>query len=242
MILSAMVRIAAMMNLRSVLIMLYTLVLALVAQVGVLVDPTRMFYGFLARRVWAPVVLRLAGVTVRTCLPAGLDWSTPFVVCSNHQSQLDIPLLFACLPTGVRFLAKRSLFYIPLFGWAMFLAGFVPVDRASHKKAHASIDRAALVIRKGPSLVVFPEGTRTNDGQMTSFKAGAFVLALKAQVPILPVAIVGMFDVAPRTTLAVTPGRVELRVGTPIETRNLGVQGREELRVRVEAAVRALLD
>jgi 1-acyl-sn-glycerol-3-phosphate acyltransferase len=229
-------------NLRSISLVLYTLLLALVAQVCVLLDPTRKVYGLLARFVWAPMMLRLAGVKVRTTLPAGIDWSRPFVVCSNHQSQLDIPLLLACLPTGLRFLAKRSLFFIPVFGWSMFLAGFVPVDRASHKRTRESIGRAAKSIRKGPSVVVFPEGTRTHDGTMTPFKSGAFVLALRAQVPVLPVAIVGMFDIVPRTRLGVHPGNVELRVGTPIETVGLSAASRDELRNQTQAAVRALLE
>jgi 1-acyl-sn-glycerol-3-phosphate acyltransferase len=228
-------------NLRSVSLILYTLVLAVVAQVCVLLDPTRRTYSLLARFVWAPVMLRLAGVKVKTSFPEGIDWSKPFVVCSNHQSQLDIPLLLTCLPMFLRFVAKRSLFYIPVFGWSMYLAGFVPMDRSSHKKARESIAKAAQTVRKGPSVVVFPEGTRSKDGNMTTFKSGAFALAIGAQVPILPVAIVGMFNIVPKTTLGVRPGLAELRVGEPIETAGLSPIHRDNLRRRTESAVMALL-
>jgi 1-acyl-sn-glycerol-3-phosphate acyltransferase len=201
------------------------------------VDPRGKFYSFLASRFWARQVLQIGGIQVTVRSHDNIDWTKPYIICANHQSQVDIPLLFAHLPTGIRFMAKRILFYIPIFGWMLAIARFIPVDRGKTDKARRCIDRAAQRIKKGPSLLVFPEGTRSPDGQVHPFKSGAFILAIKSGVPILPVAIRGTFDIVSKYTLNTRPGNVELVIGTPIETLNLSLHQRNALREQSRRAV-----
>jgi 1-acyl-sn-glycerol-3-phosphate acyltransferase len=205
--------------------LLWTIVWTVIGAAMLVVDVTGHLFMYFARVGWAPQVLGLGGVRVERRFADGIDWTRSYVVVANHQSQVDIPLLFAELPMPIRFLAKRSLFFIPVFGWSMWGARFIPVDRSSSRKSRRSIDKAAQKIRKGPSLVVFPEGTRTYDGELQPFKSGAFVIAVKAGVPVLPVAICGSFGVLPRHTLSVKPSSVRLVVGSPIPTGGGGGAG-----------------
>jgi 1-acyl-sn-glycerol-3-phosphate acyltransferase len=224
-------------NLRALVMLLWTLVWTTLGILAVIVDPTGRLYMYLARVGWARQVLWLGGVKPVVRAAEGFSRAGPCVVVSNHASQIDIPVLFEGLGMPIRFLAKRSLFYIPLFGWSLWLARFIPVDRGRSRKARRSIDRAAARIRGGPSLAVFPEGTRSPDGRVQPFKSGAFILAIKSGVPILPVAVRGTFEVVPKTRLAVRPGPVELVIGRPIRTAGLGLENREDLRRRVHEAV-----
>jgi len=224
-------------NLRAIVMLSWTLVWTIIGILTVVLDPTGRLYMYLARVGWARQVLWLGGVKTSVRAARGFSRADTYVVASNHASQIDIPVLFAGLGMPIRFLAKRSLFYIPLFGWSLWLARFVPVDRGHKRKARRSIDRAAARIRKGPSLVVFPEGTRSPDGLVRPFKSGAFVLAVKSEAPILPVALRGTFEVVPKTRMAVRPGPVELIIGTPIPTAGVPLEEKDALRRRVHEAV-----
>jgi len=217
-------------NLRSFLMLFYTIFCMFLALLSLVFDPRGRLYLRIARNIWAPGLLRIVGIQLQVKGGENLDWSRPYVVISNHTSQLDIPVIFAALPMPVRFLAKKSLFYIPFFGWSLWLAQFIPVDRSGARKARLSIERAASRIQKGPSLMVFPEGTRSLDGQLAAFKAGAFLMATRAGVPLLPVAIRGAFDLFPRSTLAVRKGRIEVIIGTPLETQQGPMSDKNELR------------
>jgi len=219
-----------MLNFRSLSILIWTVVCSVLAALALVIDVRGRLFMRLARAGWAPLVLRLAGVRVVRRCANGIDWMRPYVVVANHESQLDIPLLFAALPMPIRFLAKRSLFFIPVFGWSMWGARFIPVDRSSSRKARRSIDRAAEKIRKGPSLVVFPEGTRTPDGQLLPFKSGAFVMAVKAGVPVLPVAICGSYEIVPKQRISVKPGTVDIIIGAPISSDETCGCDKEKLR------------
>ena len=227
-------------NLRSAVMLLWTLVWTTFGIVVALLEPTGRLYMHLARAGWAPQVLWLGGVDLQVVGGEKLDRSRPYVVAANHASQLDIPVLFHGLGFPIRFLAKRSLFYIPLFGWSLWLAKFIPVDRGRSRRARASIDRGAERIRRGPSLMVFPEGTRTPDGAVKRFKSGAFVMAIKSGVPLLPVAIRGTFDAVPKSRLAMKPGPVQLVIGEPIRTEGVALTEKEALRRRVQRAVETM--
>ena len=141
-------------------------------------------------RLWSKILFLTARVNLavegQDNIPEG-----PAVFASNHQSQFDIPALYLAIPIQFRFVVKKELFKIPLFGLAMRRAGYVPIDRSGGKKAVSSLREAALRIRSGTSVVVFPEGTRSPDGRLLPFKSGALLLALKAEVPIVPIAIKG---------------------------------------------------
>jgi len=229
-------------NLRSLVMVIYTLFLAAVAVAGLVVEPTGRLYMWFARRLWGKVVLWIGGIELSVKGGENLDWKRPYVVCSNHASQTDIPAIFGGLRMPLRFLAKRSLFYIPIFGWSMWLARFIPVDRAKGRKARQTLGNMSKKISDGPSLMVFPEGTRSADGRIKRFKSGAFAMAISASVPVLPVAIKGSFDVMPRDTVKVKPGRIELIVGTPVETEGMDMGDREGLRSRVQKTVQEMFD
>jgi len=142
----------------------------------------------------------------------------PYVYMANHSSLIDTPALFAYLPLPFRIMAKRSLFFVPFMGWHLWTAGHFPIDRGNARKTAVSMRRVIEGVRKGQSLAVFPEGTRTADGRLQPFKPGVFKIALRAKVPIVPVTIKGTFSLLPKTTLAPRPGTVDVILGKPIDT------------------------
>ena len=207
---------ALIINFRAFVLLSLTLLWTGLGIVIMLINPTGRLYLWLAHTAWSRQLLRLGGVplTIR-----GLEHIEPkqsYVVCANHQSLMDIPVLYAALPIPIRFMAKKSLFHIPIFGWSMWAAGFVPVDRTGGKKARDSLKRAASRIRDGRSVTVFPEGTRSPDGALHRFKSGAFILGVESGAPILPIVINGTFDVAPKSAIRVYPHPVEVTVLPPV--------------------------
>ena len=156
-----------------------------------------------------------------------------YVYMSNHQSHLDIPMLYATLPSPtIRMLGKTELFQIPVWGRALRLAEFIEVDRSNHVRAVQSIEAAAALLRSGVSIWIAPEGTRSRDGKIGKLKKGGFHMAKDTGAPIVPVAIKGTIDILPRGARVMQSGkRVDLTIGQPIE-----VEGREisELMAQVE--------
>jgi 1-acyl-sn-glycerol-3-phosphate acyltransferase len=174
---------------------------------------------WLARRVWAPSALWLAGVRVEAHaladLPAG-----PAIYVANHESALDVWVLFHAIRRNLRFIAKRELFRIPIFGWYLSLARFVEVDRRNRVRAVLALKKAGEMVRAGVSLIAFPEGTRSPDGRVQPFKKGPFVLAMEAGVPVVPVAIAGAATLNPKRRLEVRPGTIHLALGEPVNPRD----------------------
>jgi 1-acyl-sn-glycerol-3-phosphate acyltransferase len=177
---------------------------ALSASICTLFDSSGRSYAFHAR-LWARFGLALNNTPVKMRgaehLPDG-----PFILMSNHQSNFDILALIATIPRRVYWIAKKELFDIPLFGSSMRRGGYIPLDRSDGRKALKSMENAAAIIRKGSSVVMFPEGTRSRDGQLLPFKRGGFMLAVRAGVPVIPVTINGSGKVNPG-------GRVKLHSG-----------------------------
>jgi 1-acyl-sn-glycerol-3-phosphate acyltransferase len=167
-----------------------------------------------------------------------------FIYMSNHQSLYDIPALIASLPGQTRFLAKDSLFRIPIFGWALKAGGFISIDRENRSKAQESFHSAVARLHEGCSTLVFPEGTRSLDGMLKPFERGGFLLALKSGLPIVPVGIVGSVAIRRRDSYVVRPGRIELHYGRPIRVEEFGVRGKRELieEVRRQIAELARID
>ncbi|HEU4400587.1 MAG TPA: lysophospholipid acyltransferase family protein, partial [Candidatus Polarisedimenticolia bacterium] len=223
-----------------VLIVLYTLVLGSIGILLCLLIPGGAALMPLAR-LWSWLVLKTWGVEWRATFDPGLDASRPSIYVANHQSLLDIPALALAMPTDFRMVAKRELLLIPIFGWALWLAGFVFVDRADREKAIRTLDRAVRKIHRGTSIVVFAEGTRSPDGCLLPFKKGGFVLALQAGVPIVPVSIRGGHAVLPKGSLRVRPGCIEIHFREPIETTRYTLDTRnlliEEARRRIAAGL-----
>ena len=160
------------------------------------------------------------------------DRSAVYIV--NHQSNFDIPILYSGLPLQFRWMAKQELFNIPLFGLAMKRCGYIPIDRSDRRTAMHSMNVAAQRIAEGASVVVFPEGTRTPDGELQEFKKGGFLIAIKAQVPVIPVAINGSFSVMSKNSLRIHGGAVSMQIFPPIET--TGMKNADS--VRLMAATR----
>jgi 1-acyl-sn-glycerol-3-phosphate acyltransferase len=200
------------------------------------VSPSGDAYLALAR-LWGRSLFRAWGATLRVEGREKVDFHQPQVYMSNHQSHTDILALYATIPTPVRFLAKKELKYIPIFGWGMAVANYVFIDRSRRARAFRSIDLAAARIAKGHAVVVFPEGTRSEDGTLGSFKKGGFVLALKSGVPVVPVGIVGTYGVLPKHSWWIHASEVTVRFGDPIATKGVT---RDELMERVRVAIGAL--
>ncbi len=184
--------------------------------------------------LWCRLILFLAGVKLTV---EGREHLTPgkrYVFFANHQSQMDIPVLEEALRGfEIRFLAKRSLFRIPFFGWGIAALGYIPVEREDPREGLRSLLACAERIREGYSVVVFPEGTRSPDGRLQPFKMAGFLLPIKAGVPAVPVAILGTREILPKGRIWVRPGKVRVVIGDPIPTEGLTKRDREKLAEKV---------
>lgn len=168
--------------------------------------------------IWGRSALLLSGVKVTVTGAELIPENRSAVYIVNHQSNFDIPILYSGLPLQFRWMAKKELFDIPLFGLAMRRCGYIPIDRSDRRKAMQSMNDSARKISEGVSVVIFPEGTRTPNGQLQEFKKGGFLIAIKAQVPVIPVAINGSFSVMSKNSLRIHGGTVDMRIFPPIET------------------------
>jgi 1-acyl-sn-glycerol-3-phosphate acyltransferase len=193
-------------------------------------------------RSWGRSIVRAAGIKISAEGFEGLDRSRRYVFVSNHHSYLDIPCLLAVVPHQVRFMAKISLFKIPLFGWALTAAGFIPIDRKNRRTAVKSFDLAGSRIRKGNSIVVFPEEGRSRHREMREFQRGAFLLALRSELPIVPVGIRGTYDIMPVGRLRIAPRPVIVRAAAPIETEGLSIRAKDELMERTRREIEKNLE
>lgn len=192
-------------------------------------------------RLWGRLLVLAAGVELRTENLGVIEPGRRYVLVSNHHSYLDIPCIFAAIPQPIRFMAKVSLFKIPVFGWAIGRAGFIPIDRKNRRTAVKSFDLAADRIRKGNTIVIFPEEGRSRNRWMRPFQRGAYLLALKAEQPIVPIAIDGTHDVFPATRWAIRPGVVTVKAGTPLPTAGLGLRDKDRLLTESRAQIQAML-
>ena len=164
-----------------------------------------------------------------------------YVYMANHASLIDTPALFAYLPYQFRIMAKKSLFNVPFMGWHLRTAGHFPIDHGNPRKIAISLRRVIEGVKAGRSLAVFPEGRRTGDGQLQPFEFGAFKIAMRAGVPIVPVTIRGTFKMLPRTSLAPRPGRVDVVISEPIDTAEYTDKTLPALIERTRAAIAANL-
>ena len=183
----------------------------------------------------------LAGIRTRVAGREHLQPGVAVVFCSNHQSNVDPPILFQALHPRLHVLFKRELTKLPLLGRAFQIGGFVPIDRASREQSMAAIEQAAQSLRNGNSFLTFPEGTRSRTGMLLPFKRGPFLMALKAQVPVVPVAIQGGTASMQKGSPIVRPVTVSVRIGAPVETKGMDVSDREKLADEVRSRVEQLL-
>jgi 1-acyl-sn-glycerol-3-phosphate acyltransferase len=188
-------------------------------------------------RIWSSTILCVSGINVKVKGLKNIDPSKPYIYMANHQSNFDIPVLLAYMPLQFRWLAKTELFKIPLFGLAMKRGGYIPIDRSDFRAAILSLKKAAETIRKGTSVIIFPEGTRSTDGQIRDFKKGGFIMAIDSQVPIVPVIIHGTRQIMPKTTLRIRPNDVLVEIKKPIFTANFTRRQKDKLMARVRKAI-----
>ena len=189
-------------------------------------------------RFWAGLHLKVSGVKV---VIKGLEHlaNPPFVFMCNHQSALDIYTLLACLPLSFRWIAKRQLFKIPFIGWAMGRAGYISIDRENPREALKAMEEAARKIRGGMNIIIFPEGTRSFDGNLLPFKKGGFTLALRAMVPIVPIGIYGTSQLQPKGSfIPKKKGVIYINIGKPIILEGLDRSAKtkvmDDVRERIE--------
>lgn len=170
----------------------------------------------MAARIWAPGLLGGAGARLSVEGADAVDWSKPYVIVANHASVIDVCALFRAVPVPLRFVLKAEMARVPFLGRYARAMGMLFVDRRGRDAGAHLVDGGATLLRRGATLCVFPEGTRSRDGRIAAFKGGAFQAAIEAGVDVLPVAIVGAGDVLPaRGFFRVRPGRIAVRFGTP---------------------------
>jgi 1-acyl-sn-glycerol-3-phosphate acyltransferase len=189
-------------------------------------------------RIWSKILLWVGGIQYQVKGLEHLNRQRQYVFAGNHESAFDIPLAFAALPFQLVPVAKKELRKIPFFGWGMIMARHIFIDRQNHKKAMESLAKAKRSLQRNPrSLLLFPEGTRSVDGQVHQFKKGGLGLALDLGLPVVPMAVCGTAKVAGKGSWRLTPAPVELRVGLPIETKPLQGLDKKEFAERVRQEV-----
>jgi 1-acyl-sn-glycerol-3-phosphate acyltransferase len=192
---------------------------------------------------WAAMCVWISGSRVTVRGAANLLKHPVAVYASNHTSYMDTPVVFSSLPFQFRILAKKELWKIAFIGWYLNRSGQIPIEvGGSAHTALASLGAGVKALRAGMPLFVFPEGARTPNGELQPFLSGAAFLAIRAQVPLVPVALSGVYQLLPIHTHHFYPSELSLSVGEPIETKGMTVRQTDELTERVRGAIAALLE
>jgi 1-acyl-sn-glycerol-3-phosphate acyltransferase len=218
-----------------------TFLFSISAIISTLFDGSGRAYAWHAR-LWARLALKMAGIKVTVIGAENLP-NEPVIFMSNHQSSFDILALLAAMPRQIHWIAKKELFDIPVFGPSMRRGGYIPLDRGDGRKALQSMDEAAAIIRQGKCVVMFPEGTRTQDGHLLPFKRGGFILARKAAVPVIPVTINGSGRINPAGQIRLYSGDIRIKLHSPInmpgDLRKSEAESwmMENVRVNIESAL-----
>lgn len=189
-------------------------------------------------RYWSKIILVTANIKIEVSGKENIKPDTSYMVICNHQSHMDTPVLVYHLPLRLTFMAKKELFKIPFFGWGMQAAGILKIDRGNHQKAIQTLRNAEkTIVEKKFSVMAFPEGTRSNDGEIHAFKKGPFVMAMNTRLPVLPVSIRGTYDILPKKKLTIKPGKVQLKIFPPIESKDYNFETRNKLVEKVHQKI-----
>lgn len=224
-----------------VFLILNTLILGMAVIVLSLIDGKGNLVHYIGK-FWSLFNLHLTGTRLTVKGREKIERGKPYIVMSNHQSLLDVLALIGRIPLQIRWIVKRELRKIPVFGYALERMGHIYIDRGDHENAYRGLDVAAERIRGGTSVIIFPEGTRSRDGRLMRFKKGGAYLAIKSGVSILPVTVNGGHFALPKGTMALMPGKMEIIVGDPIDPTKYGDEGLEELMDDVKSAIEKNLD
>jgi 1-acyl-sn-glycerol-3-phosphate acyltransferase len=173
---------------------------------------------WLCKHLWAPMAVAIPGEKLTVIKNSNVDYSKPHVFIANHQSYLDIPSIVHAIDSLLYFVAKKELKKLPFLGQYITISGMIFVDRSNRRKAIESMLNAGKMVKAGKSVLTFPEGTRTKTGDLNVFKKGAFLLAINAGVPIIPIAIEGTGAIFPANKIVFKPGNASLKILDPIET------------------------
>lgn len=199
---------------------------------------------FTAGMIGVRLALAISGIRWRATGLQNVQRSRATVYAVNHSSNVEPPIVFAALRElmpRLRVLYKAELRKLPVLVRAFDIAGFVPLERGNREQSLPAIDRAATALQEGNSFLIFPEGTRSRTGELLPFKKGGFVMAIRAQAPIVPVAIIGAREAMRKGSPWIYPVRVSVRIGEPVETAGMSMDQRDALMATVRARVAALL-
>jgi 1-acyl-sn-glycerol-3-phosphate acyltransferase len=167
-------------------------------------------------RMWARGVLKISAVTVSVKGLEYLEPGRPYVYVSNHASMFDIPAIVSAIPDQIRIVYKKELEVVPFFGWGLKAGPYIGINRGRGAEAMKSLDRAIRRIRHGASLLLYAEGTRTRDGKLQPFKRGAFNIAARAGIPVVPLTVNGSYSILRKSSFVITPGHIDLVIAPPI--------------------------
>jgi 1-acyl-sn-glycerol-3-phosphate acyltransferase len=188
--------------------------------------------------MWSKCILWTFRIKLTVKGLENIDLNRPYIYVSNHASMVDIPTVIVALNGKVNIVFKKELTRVPLWGWALRFGHFIMIDRSNPRDAMASIERAAQTIRSGQSVILFPEGTRSTDGKLQQFKRGAFTLAAKSRVPVVPMILNNTFGILPKGSLNVKRADISVVLERPILTDNLSSKNDElELMEQVHRAI-----
>jgi 1-acyl-sn-glycerol-3-phosphate acyltransferase len=193
-------------------------------------------------RVWARFCVCVSGSRLTVRGAENLRKHPVAVYVGNHTSYMDTPVVFASLPFQFRILAKKELWSLPFIGWYLARSGQIAIDTENPHTTLSSLGAGVKALRAGMPLFVFPEGARTPDGELKEFLAGAAFLAIRAQAPLVPIALSGVYDLLPIHTWHFYPCNVSLTVGEPIDTTGLTMRQADELTARVKAVIADMLE
>lgn len=196
--------------------------------------------GFIVK-YWAKTIFKTMNINVRVIGLDKLDRNADYIFAPNHASSLDIPLILGFLPFWIVPISKIELKWIPFLGWAMQAAGHVFVDRRDHEKAMLSIAKIKNSLLKNPrSILIFPEGSRTNDGKVNQFKTGGLSIGISTKISIVPVAIEGTFDSLSKHSKKFVNKLLTINIGSPVDTRKYSLDDRKDLAIIVNSEVKKL--
>ncbi len=218
------------------LVLVWTAVCALVSLLVSLWDKDGRGQHRVAQ-VWARMLLRIAFSPMRVLYPERLHQPTACVFACNHLSYMDTPALFGTLPFQFRILANHYLFAYPFIGWHLTRSGQVPIDQSSIRSQIAGLSKGVATLKAGTPIVLFPDGSRSSDGHVRQFLSGAAFMAIKAQVPLVPMALIGTYELLPMHTYSLAPRPLLLVVGEPIPTTGLTTKNSDAVTQKLLSAI-----